>query len=207
MTADSLKFLTPDQLRRVLDHVRLQAKYAPSYYHAVDELLVNLAYYTGLRRFELCNLRIGDVPPAGTESPYLQVRGGKKRGPNHVDRQPLPPGLLTLCRQFITSYRIVAGPDEPLFVTEWGNKLPTQRINERFQQLRDACGLVRFTPHMLRHTYVSMAIRLSGDLALAQQLARHKNIQTTNGYAHPLIDAGHQTVGAMWEQMEPEDQV
>lgn len=42
----------------------------------------------------------------------------------------------------------------------------------------------RITPHQFRHYFVTEIWRESGDLVLAQELARHDNIATTQGYVH-----------------------
>jgi integrase/recombinase XerC len=40
------------------------------------------------------------------------------------------------------------------------------------------------TPHSFRQYFVSTILRSSGNLKLAQALARHENIQITQRYAH-----------------------
>jgi integrase len=40
------------------------------------------------------------------------------------------------------------------------------------------------TPHSFRHYFVTVVLRASGNLKLAQELARHKNIAVTQRYAH-----------------------
>jgi site-specific recombinase XerD len=40
------------------------------------------------------------------------------------------------------------------------------------------------TPHSLRHYFVTTILRASGNLKLAQELARHQNITVTQRYAH-----------------------
>jgi integrase/recombinase XerC len=40
------------------------------------------------------------------------------------------------------------------------------------------------TPHSFRHYFVTTVLRASGNLKLAQELARHSNIQVTQRYAH-----------------------
>ena len=42
----------------------------------------------------------------------------------------------------------------------------------------------RITPHSFRHYFVTTVLRGSGNLKLAQELARHSNIQVTQRYAH-----------------------
>jgi integrase/recombinase XerC/integrase/recombinase XerD len=40
------------------------------------------------------------------------------------------------------------------------------------------------TPHSFRHYFVTTVLQASGNLKLAQELARHKNIAVTQRYSH-----------------------
>ncbi len=42
----------------------------------------------------------------------------------------------------------------------------------------------KITPHSFRHYFVTSVLRGTGNLAIAQKLARHENIQVTQGYTH-----------------------
>ncbi len=57
-------------------------------------------------------------------------------------------------------------------------------VHERAEQAlgKDSAG--RITPHSLRHYFVTAVLRASGNLKMAQELARHKSIQVTQRYAH-----------------------
>jgi integrase/recombinase XerC len=41
----------------------------------------------------------------------------------------------------------------------------------------------KITPHSFRHCFVTTVLRASGNLKLAQELARHSNISVTQRYA------------------------
>jgi integrase/recombinase XerC len=47
---------------------------------------------------------------------------------------------------------------------------------------KEAVGTI--TPHSFRHYFVTRVLQVSGNLKLAQELARHKNITVTQRYAH-----------------------
>jgi len=57
-------------------------------------------------------------------------------------------------------------------------------VKERVQQFlgNEMAGTI--TPHSFRHYFVTTVLRGSGNLKLAQKLARHKNIQVTQRYTH-----------------------
>ncbi len=54
----------------------------------------------------------------------------------------------------------------------------------------EVAGLVDLTspitPHSLRHYFVIMVYEATGDLKLAQELARHESTETTERYTHLL---------------------
>ena len=57
-------------------------------------------------------------------------------------------------------------------------------VSERVAQAlgKEAVGTI--TPHSFRHYFVTRVLRSSGNLKLAQELARHRNIAVTQRYAH-----------------------
>jgi site-specific recombinase XerD len=57
-------------------------------------------------------------------------------------------------------------------------------VNERVKQALGDDATGRITPHSFRHYFVTTVLRGSGNLKLAQELARHANIQVTQRYAH-----------------------
>ena len=57
-------------------------------------------------------------------------------------------------------------------------------IERRVEEALAGRAVSHITPHTFRHYFVTMALRGSGNLRLAQILARHKEISTTQLYAH-----------------------
>lgn len=74
-----------------------------------------------------------------------------------------------------------AGKKIKPMTTTTGRNIVTQRVKEALGE--GASGTI--TPHSFRHYFVTMVLRGSGgNLKLAQELARHKNISVTQRYAH-----------------------
>ena len=73
-----------------------------------------------------------------------------------------------------------AGKKIKPITTTTGRNIVTNRVREALGQ--DAVGTI--TPHSFRHYFVTVVLRASGNLKLAQELARHKNISVTQRYAH-----------------------
>ncbi len=64
--------------------------------------------------------------------------------------------------------------------TTTGRNIVAERVSEALGP--EAVGTI--TPHSFRHYFVTVVLRASGNLKLAQELARHKNIAVTQRYAH-----------------------
>ncbi len=57
-------------------------------------------------------------------------------------------------------------------------------VNERVELFLGKEMVGKITPHSFRHYFVTSALRGTGNLRIAQELARHKNIQVTQRYTH-----------------------
>jgi integrase/recombinase XerC len=57
-------------------------------------------------------------------------------------------------------------------------------IAERVKEVLGDEAVGTITPHSFRHYFVTTVLRASGNLKMAQELARHKNIAVTQRYAH-----------------------
>lgn len=148
---------------------------------------------TGLRVHEACNLRRGDID--WNEGRALIIGKGDKQAVVRFTSR----SLQALKDYLSLRARLDGGSGKqltalPLFARHdkgTGNKVkpitPTTGRNlvaERVQQAlgREAEG--RITPHSFRHYFVSTILKASGNLKIAQALARHENIQITQRYAH-----------------------
>ena len=57
-------------------------------------------------------------------------------------------------------------------------------VNQRVAEFLGEESVGKITPHSFRHYFVTRVLQASGNLKLAQELARHKNIAVTQRYAH-----------------------
>ena len=61
-------------------------------------------------------------------------------------------------------------------------------VDERVGQALGESSSGKITPHSFRHYFVTAVLRASGNLKLAQELARHASVQVTQRYAHLTND-------------------
>ncbi len=148
---------------------------------------------TGLRVHEACNLRCGDID--WNEGRALIIGKGNKQDvvrftsrsmhaikdylALHAELDGGSGKQLTALPLFARHDKGTGKKVKPITPTT-GRNIVAQRVEQALGN--DAEGHI--TPHSFRHYFVSTILRASGNLKLAQGLARHENIQITQRYAH-----------------------
>lgn len=154
--------------------------------------LISLAD-TGLRVHEACSLRRGDID--WNEGRAVVIGKGNKEAVVRFSSRSL-----NAIREYLTLRGELDGKSGrplsslPLFARHdkgAGKKVKpittaTGRniVDERVRQALGNSASQNITPHSFRHYFVTTVLRGSGNLKLAQELARHANIQVTQRYAH-----------------------
>lgn len=148
---------------------------------------------TGLRVHEACNLRRGDID--WNEGRAVIIGKGDKQAVVRFSRRSL-----AALKDYLAARAMLDGssgrplPSLPLFArhdkgagkkvkpitTTTGRNIVSERVRQALGD--EAEG--RITPHSFRHYFVTTVLRASGNLKLAQELARHASIQVTQRYAH-----------------------
>jgi integrase/recombinase XerC len=148
---------------------------------------------TGLRVHEACKLRRGDVD--WNEGRAVIIGKGDKQAVIRFSTRSLKAikDYLSLRAELdgssgkqLATLPLFARHDKgagkkvkPMTPTT-GRNIVAERVAEILG--KDAVG--KITPHSFRHYFVTTILRGSGNLKLAQELARHSNIQVTQRYAH-----------------------
>jgi integrase len=163
---------------------------------------------TGLRVHEACALRRGDID--WNEGKALVIGKGNRQAVVRFSKR----SQMAL-REYLRERSTKDGQSGrqlgslPLFsrhdkgagdkvkpiTTTTGRNIVTARVREILGE--DAVGTI--TPHSFRHYFVTRVLSVTGNLKLAQNLARHKNIAVTQRYAHlsnDELDKGY------WEVFE-----
>ena len=148
---------------------------------------------TGLRVNEACSLQRGDLD-WNKEQAIIIGKGNKQAVVRFTAR-----AMLALKDYLSLRAELDGGSGKqltalPLFARHdkgTGKKIkpitPTTGRNIVAERVKQALGNEaegNITPHSFRHYFVSTILRASGNLKLAQALARHENIQITQRYAH-----------------------
>ncbi|NIV14943.1 MAG: tyrosine-type recombinase/integrase [Aliifodinibius sp.] len=159
-----------------------------------DSLLIITLADTGLRVHEICNLRRGDID--WNEYKAIIIGKGDKQAVVRFSTRSIQAmkSYLEIRSELdggsgrpLSSLPILARHDRgagskviPITPTTARNIIKN-RVKEVLGE--DAARVI--TPHSFRHYFVTNVLKGSGgNLKLAQELARHKNIQVTQRYAH-----------------------
>jgi integrase/recombinase XerC len=163
---------------------------------------------TGLRVHEACDLRRGDID--WNEGRAVIIGKGDRQAVVRFSQR-----AMTSIKEYINARAQLDGASGrplgslPIFArhdrgagkkvkaitTGTGRNIVTQRVREALGE--NAIGMI--TPHSFRHYFVTVVLRGSGNLKLAQELARHKSIAVTQRYAHLSDDELDQ---GYWEIFE-----
>lgn len=148
---------------------------------------------TGLRVHEACALRRGNLD--WNEGKAMIIGKGDREAIVRFSRR-----ALSALREYLSARAALDGASGrplsslPLFArhdrgagkkvkpitTATGRNIVTQRVREALGDF--SVGTI--TPHSFRHYFVTMVLKGSGNLKLAQELARHQSIAVTQRYAH-----------------------
>jgi integrase len=152
---------------------------------------------TGFRVHEACNLRRGDID--WNEGRAIIIGKGNKQAVVRFTSHSLQ-----VIKEYLSQRAALDGNSGkqlsslPLFARHdkgAGKKIkpmtPTTGrniVNERVGQFLGKEMVGKITPHSFRHYFVTSVLRGTGNLTVAQKLARHENIQVTQKYTHLTDD-------------------
>lgn len=160
-------------------------------------LMTKLLLYTGLRRSELCDLKIDDIDKTNFS---LKVLGKGKK----IVEQPVPSSLIVELIEYINTerertmeeYKAMGGKDKGyVFVSGIGKDCDTSKKNLTngnkvvsnvfYQQLKRyaiKAGIPnadKISCHSIRRTAGTEIYNQTGDIKTASEFLRHSNIRTT----------------------------
>lgn len=167
---------------------------------AVNEFVIIMLLYSGLRAEELLALKIANTPYHHGKN-VIDVTDGK----GNVDRAiEIPQWLSDKICQFIERWRYGSKPGSILVPSEAGTRrvvitrksyrgkpvvversarMIYHSLYYRLRAIGRRSGIGRLTPHMLRHTYGTRLYNVQQDLRFVQDQLGHADPRTTAIYA------------------------
>ncbi|WP_338726719.1 site-specific integrase [Haladaptatus sp. DJG-WS-42] len=190
-TNERVFYLKPNEVEELASHVPTPT--------LRNELIIRLLFQTGMRRGELCRLRLSDVE---LDTRVLSVSDTKSDTSRKVRYQP---SIDFLMRQWIEVQRESVGmadESEYLFPTGRSLHLSGNRLNGMVRIAAENAGLQRaygtdmngnerheITAHVLRHSFAMECVRQGWDVYYLKEAMGHHDISVTvDNYLHGAQD-------------------
>lgn len=170
-------YLTDQEERDLLRCLRDHRTHA----HALrDAALIHLLLDTGIRVGELVGLNLEDL-----DGKHLRIRRAK-------GGSPIVKFLPVRTRKAIEAYLRNERPHlakptsgTALFLNQQGSRLTARAVQLLVPVWVERAGIRKpVTPHTLRHTFATSLLTKTGNLLLVQKALGHRNVTTTQIYAH-----------------------
>jgi len=162
--------LSPEEVARLIDSAR----------NLMHRTMLMTLYATGLRRAELCHLKVTDID---SERMVIHVHQGKGSRDRDV---LLTPKLLDTLREYWRWMK----PKTYLFpgmVNNWRADVPiTEKIVwDAVAHAAKQAGIKKHvSPHTLRHSFATHMLEAGADLSTIQVLLGHSKLEHTTVYLH-----------------------
>lgn len=176
-------YLTSSQAKKILDEIdRSTLKGKRDYAMLVTMLTM------GLRTIEIARANIEDIRTKGDATVlYVQGKGHEEKD----DLIRMPYHVEAAIRDYL-SVRNIANPSASLFVStsnhNHNGRMTTRSIRRIVKTAFISAGFnsPRLTAHSTRHTAATLSLLNGATLQQTQELLRHRNIGTTEIYAHNI---------------------
>ena len=171
-----IRYMTRPEIRRFLNEMR-RSKHQLA---RRDYALFSTIVYTGLRLSEATRALWGDVDLRRRRLLVRLAKGGGQ------EIRYIPGCLLYPLVALRRDVKDVIDLDKwPLFPSRGRDALSSRAVQYRFAFWLARSGMrQRMSVHSLRHTFATLLYRATGDLLLVNRALGHRDIRSTQRYAH-----------------------
>lgn len=169
-----IRALNEDDIKRLLEVTR----------RLRDKLILRLFLDTGLRSKELLSLRVEDIDLKNRMIRVRETKNGEERIVFFTEET----------EKLLRKYLAKQGSSERLFPMTY------QALYKLIKRLGERAGIKGLRPHILRHTFATIAIRKGLPLPAVQRLLGHKDIKTTQIYTHLVLEDLMQAYKKVFEE-------
>jgi integrase/recombinase XerC len=167
-------FLTVAEVDRLIDAMGHKKR---SQVAARDQAIAELLYSSGLRVSELVGMNEADLD-FWNETVRVVGKGNKER------IVPVGRPALVAVRAYLKA-RGKSSPSSPMFLNAKGGRLTSRAIHMEVKAAARRAGIdKKVSPHTLRHSFATHLLDRGCDLRSVQEMLGHKNLSTTQVYAH-----------------------
>lgn len=145
-----------------------------------DRMIYEILVIVGLRATEICLLQVQDIAVYAGKS-EIDIRG--KGGEGKVTRtNEVSPELAADLREYLSSYRPDAGPEDAVFLNVWGRPLRYPPLLARIKSIGKKAKVFWLRPHKCRHTAATFLYNYTLDPFAVRDFLGHLSVKTTEIY-------------------------
>ena len=147
-----------------------------------NQLILEILYETGIRRFELLGLRDVDIDFAARQ---LKVTGKR----NKQRLIPFAERLEDLIRAYLEMRNRECGKTETFLVREDGTPMSAEMVYKIVRShLSTIPTLSKCSPHVLRHSFATSMLNNGAELKSVKELLGHASLASTSIYTHTTFE-------------------
>jgi integrase/recombinase XerD len=150
-----------------------------------DRTILETFYSTGMRRFELVNLKLYDVD---REAGIVTIREGKGKKDRII---PIGDRACRWIDKYLDESRpkLAVEPDDmTMFLTAQGEPFSRNFVSLIVREYIEGAGIgKRGACHLFRHTMATLMLEGGADIRFIQQMLGHSRLDTTQIYTHVSI--------------------
>ena len=151
-----------------------------TYVGSVSKTIIQLLYFTGIRRSELIDLKVQDIDFSTRLLKVLGKRNKERLVPLLPEIQHHMEALLMLQKDLK-----ITREANLFFVNEKGKKLTTSFVYQSVKNyLSKVSTKTKRSPHVLRHSFATHLLDQGADLNSIKDLLGHSSISATQHYTH-----------------------
>lgn len=174
--------LTPDEMETLLTQPDTADPFGLR-----DRAIMELFYSTGIRRFELTNLQLGDID-AHWEAVFIREgKGGKDR--------VVPIGQRA--NQWLDKYLEVVRPrlvqdaaEHTIFLNQYGEPMSIHGLSRKIRVYMEKAEIDKpGSCHLFRHSMATHMLENGADIRYIQEMLGHAKLETTQVYTQVTIKA------------------
>jgi site-specific recombinase XerD len=172
-----LRWLTDDEEKRLLNA-------SNAYLNGQLPAIITLAIHTGMRQGEILSLKWENVDMFKRAITIMQ---SKTKEPKTIPLNDTGFNMLLNKGKVVSMSGYV-------FATQNGTQILNTNLQREFSKVVEKAKMTDFRFHDLRHTFATRLVQSGVDLYSVAKLLGHKDIKTTQRYAHHHIDSLRQSV-------------
>jgi integrase/recombinase XerD len=172
--------LTLDEIEALMQQPEITTPYGLR-----DRAILELFYSTGLRRSELCNLKMQDLSLSRKTLYVREGKGGKDR------LLPIGERALYWLTQYLAQVRpqlLINLHESIVFLNDYGEPFRDSKLGDKVKRFMTHAGITALgSCHLLRHAMATHMLENGAELRYIQVMLGHTDLRSTQLYTHVSI--------------------